>query len=150
MAYVGFARWKPILPGWSLPIVLLALFTYALLRFNFHQTAWAFCLLVGLALPLFRQIRSRACVIASRQIAKYSYGIYLTHPFAIVIGLYLLRGHGMVVRFAAMLGPLILLPLLAYHLIEHPMIRLGSRLAAMIETKYERREMKATFQQPVA
>jgi peptidoglycan/LPS O-acetylase OafA/YrhL len=64
-----------------------------------------------------------------------------THPFAVVIGFYLLRGHSLPVRLLGEFVPLVLFPLLAYHLVEHPMIRLGSRLAARVEKKYEQREL---------
>lgn len=149
MAYVAFGRWKPRLPGWSLPIFLVAMWAIFLYRCNFHR-AWIFCLIVGLGLPLFRQMKSEWVLAPSRQIAKYSYGVYLTHPFAIIIGMYLLRGHSLTVRLLAELGTLIVFPLLAYHLLEHPMIRLGSRLAARAETMYEQREMRQFREEPVA
>jgi peptidoglycan/LPS O-acetylase OafA/YrhL len=141
MAYVAFGRWKPRLPGWMLPPFLLCAWAAFLPHCNFHRVWW-FCLVIGLALPLFRQIKSEAILAPSRQIAKYSYGIYLTHMFALVIGFYLLAGHSLPIRLLGELVPLIVLPVLAYHLLEHPMIRLGSRLAAHAEQRYEQREMK--------
>jgi peptidoglycan/LPS O-acetylase OafA/YrhL len=95
------------------------------------------CLLLGLGLPLFKQIQAQWLVNASHTVAKYSYGIYLTHPFAIVIGIYLFRGHPLWIRLLAEAVPLIVLPVLAYHLLEHPMIRMGSRIAAKAEMRYE-------------
>jgi len=141
MAYIGFGRWKPRLPGWMLAPFLLGMWAIFLPRFNFHR-CWWFCLIIGLALPLFRQIKSQAVLAPSRQVAKYSYGIYLTHPFAIIIGFYLLANHTLPVRLLAEAVALIVFPLLAYHLLEHPMIRLGSRLAAHAEHTYEQRELK--------
>lgn len=149
MAYVAFGRWKPRLPGWALPIFLTAMWALFLYRCNFHKL-WIFCLIVGLGLPLFRQMKSEWILAPSRQIAKYSYGVYLTHPFAIVIGMYLLRGHSLTVRLLAELGPLLVFPVLAYHLLEHPMIRLGSRIAAKAETMYEQREIRQFRNEPVA
>jgi peptidoglycan/LPS O-acetylase OafA/YrhL len=139
MAYVGFGRWKPRFPAWSLPIFLAVVWTAFWYKCDFHK-GWYFCLIVGLTLPLFQQSRSKVVWTPSRIIAKYSYGIYLTHPFALVIGLYLLRDHSWPVRMIGALVPLIALPLLAYQLIEHPLIHVGSRLAAKAETRYERRE----------
>jgi len=149
MAYVAFGRWKPRLPGWLLPVFLLVLWVVFLAHFNFRNS-WIFCLLVGLGLPLFRQMKSEWVLAPSRQIAKYSYGIYLTHPFAIVIGLYLMRGYSLPVRLVGELVPLVAFPVLAYHLVEYPMIRMGSRLAAKAERKYEQREMKMFREEPVA
>ena len=57
--------------------------------------------------------------------ARYSYGVYLIHPFAIVIAIYLLRGQSVPVRVLGEVVPLLVLPVVAYHVLEHPMIRLG-------------------------
>jgi peptidoglycan/LPS O-acetylase OafA/YrhL len=147
MAYVGFGRWQPRLPGWLLPVFLVLAWLVGWYHFTFHR-AWFFCLIIGLALPLFRQMQSEWVLAPSRQIAKYSYGVYLTHPFAIVLGLYLLRGHILAVRLLVEVVPLFVLPVVAYHLLEHPMIRLGSRLAARAETKYEQRETNQLREEP--
>ena len=149
MAYVAFGRWKPILPGWLMPVFLVTAWLVGWYHFTFHR-AWFFCLIIGLGLPLFRQMTSALVLTPSRLIAKYSYGIYLTHSFAIVIGLYLLRGHSLAVRLLGELVPLIVLPVLAYHLLEHPMIRIGSRLAAKAEANYEQHEMHPLREEPVA
>jgi peptidoglycan/LPS O-acetylase OafA/YrhL len=149
MAYIAFGRWKPRLPAWLLPVFLLGMWAAFLPHCNFHH-CWAFCLIIGLALPLFRQFRSKPVLEISRQIAKHSYGVYLTHPFAIVIGLYLLRGFSLPVRILGELVPLIVLPVVAYHALEHPMIRVGSRLAARAEEKYEQREIRSYREVTVA
>jgi peptidoglycan/LPS O-acetylase OafA/YrhL len=136
MAYVGFSRWKPRLPAWMLPVFLAALWAAFLLHANFHR-GWIACLVLGLSLPLFRQIRTPWLIAASHTIAKYSYGVYLMHPFALVIGLYLWRGHGLGTRLLAEVVPLVVLPVIAYHLIEHPMIGAGARLAEHIKKREE-------------
>jgi len=68
--------------------------------------------------------------------------VYLTHPFALVIGLYLLRGHSLALRLSVEAIFLVVLPVLAYHLLEHPLVRIGSRVAARAEKKYEQAELK--------
>jgi peptidoglycan/LPS O-acetylase OafA/YrhL len=141
MAYVGFAKWKPRLPGWLLPLFVLALGLFTLRGMNFHR-AWYFCLALGLAIPAFEEVNARWLIASSRVLARYSYGVYLTHPFAIVIGLYLLAGYSLAVRVLGLMAPLLILPVLAYHLIEHPMILLGSRLAARTEAAYEQAAMQ--------
>jgi peptidoglycan/LPS O-acetylase OafA/YrhL len=134
MAYVGFSRWKSRFSAWMLPVFLAALWAAFLLHANYHR-AWIACLILGLGLPLFRQIKAPWLIATSHTIAKYSYGVYLMHPFALVIGLYLLRGHGIGVRLLAEAVPLAVLPVIAYHLIEHPMIRVGGRLATRMEQR---------------
>jgi len=145
MAYVGFGRWRPRLPGWLLAVFLVALWTAFLLRANFH-TGWFACLALGFALPMFRQMRPKWVTEPSRIVAKYSYGIYLTHPFAIVVGMYLLRGHSLAVQLLAEAVPLVLLPVAAYHLLEHPLIKVGARLARHAEERYEQHEL-ASFRE---
>jgi peptidoglycan/LPS O-acetylase OafA/YrhL len=140
MAYVGFGRWEPRLPGWMLPLFLLTMWSIFLYRFDYHR-GWFFCIIVGLTLPLFHQMRSNWVRGASRVIARYSYGVYLMHPFAIVIGMYLLRGRSLPVQLVGELIPLVVLPVVAYHVLEHPMIRVGSRLAARAEGWHERHEL---------
>jgi peptidoglycan/LPS O-acetylase OafA/YrhL len=141
IAYVGFGRWRPRLPAWMLAVFLGVLWAAFLLHANFH-TGWYACLLLGLGLPMFRQMHADWVIVPSRIIAKYSYGVYLTHPFAIVIGMYLLRGHSLGVRLLAEIVPLVALPVVAYHLLEHPMIRVGSRLATRAEKRYEQHELE--------
>jgi peptidoglycan/LPS O-acetylase OafA/YrhL len=136
MAYVGFGRWKSRLPAWMLPIFLAGLWVAFLLHANFH-CAWISCVLLGLGLPLFRQIEAPWLIAASRTVAKYSYGVYLMHPFALVIGLYLLRDHSLGVRLLGEAVPLVMLPVMAYHLIEYPMIRMGARLTARVVQREE-------------
>jgi peptidoglycan/LPS O-acetylase OafA/YrhL len=146
IAYVGFGRWTPRFPFWLLPLFLVAIWIAFLFRANFHH-GWYACLLVGLALPMFRQMRAEWAIVPSRIIAKYSYGIYLTHPFAIVVGMYLLRGHSLWVRLLGEAVPLVVLPVLAFHFLEHPLIKVGSRLAARAERRYEQYELES-FREP--
>jgi peptidoglycan/LPS O-acetylase OafA/YrhL len=142
MAYVGFSKWRPRIPAWPLPVFLAVLWIGFLLHANFHR-GWMVCLLLGLGLPMFRQMRAEWVIVPSQIIAKYSYGVYLTHPFAIVIGMYLLRGHSLGVRLLAEVVSLVVLPVVAYHLLEHPMIRIGSRLARRAEKRYEQHELES-------
>jgi peptidoglycan/LPS O-acetylase OafA/YrhL len=87
-------------------------------------------------------MRTQWVIVLSRIIAKYSYGVYLTHPFAIVIGMYLLRGHSLWVQLLAEAVALVALPVIAYHLLEHPMIRVGARLASRAENRYGQHELE--------
>lgn len=142
MAYVGFGRWRPRLPGWLLPLFLIALWVAFLLHANFHR-GWITCQSLGLGLPMFRQMRAEWVIVPSRIIAKYSYGVYLTHPFAIVVGMYLLRGHSLWLQLLVEGVLLVTLPTVAYHLLGHPMIMLGARLARGAEKRYEQHELKS-------
>jgi peptidoglycan/LPS O-acetylase OafA/YrhL len=84
-----------------------------------------FCLAIGLAVPRFNDLQSRWVVIPSKQIARYSYGIYLSHPAAIAVALKFTGP----TRWIMLSVLAVLLPILAYHLIEDPLIQLGKRIA---------------------
>ncbi|HEY0309508.1 MAG TPA: hypothetical protein VGB94_15195, partial [Acidobacteriaceae bacterium] len=89
-----------------------------------------------------RQIKSELVLAPSRVITRYSYSVYLTHPFALMIGLHLLRGHSLALRLMACVIGLVVFPVAAYHLLEHPLNRIGARLAARAEKRYEQLEWK--------
>jgi peptidoglycan/LPS O-acetylase OafA/YrhL len=78
--------------------------------------------MVGLTLPGIRETQSRVRHLAAL-IAKYSYGIYLTH----VVALWL----GSVVWDSVTLTVLLVvaLPVVAYHAVEAPLITIGGRVA---------------------
>jgi peptidoglycan/LPS O-acetylase OafA/YrhL len=96
---------------------------------------WALCLVLGLMLPFFRQIQSKAIRTISNRIATYSYGIYVSHQFCIWLALGVLAARPLWFRFGLLSVLLILLPVILYHGIEKPMIRVGIRLAARGRTK---------------
>ncbi len=144
IAYVGFGKWRPRLPAMLLLPALVVLVT-AFLAHPSSRTAWVFCLSLGLLLPVIKDLREPWILRASHEVAKYSYGVYLSHPFAIVLGLYVLRGQSLAIQLSVEFASIILLSVAAYHLIEYPLIRLGSRVAAHVEQRYKRKESKASF-----
>jgi len=103
--------------------------------------AFGFCL--GLAIPLFREIQWSAVTTASRIIARYSYGIYLTHfpimlfvmsdrrypQFKVIHQLPHLKHYARPVDTALVLVLTAVASLALYHLIENPGIRLGQKVA---------------------
>jgi peptidoglycan/LPS O-acetylase OafA/YrhL len=140
VAYIGFGRRKPNLPSWLLPTGLIVVGSIFLLRPGF-RAAWFLCLLIGFTLPSFRQIRSHAIKRASHIVAKYSYGIYLSHPFALVLGIYLLPHSPLLLQVVIVISATAIFSVAAYHLLELPMMQMGSRLAARAEARYEQRDL---------
>lgn len=119
MAYWLFRKRLQWLPGWGVPI-LIGLLTVAYLAHpSLTLPAFATCLTLGLTIPLFRQISNPAVNKVTFQLAKYSYGIYLSHSLLLVwmpltwknVPLYLL-----LVATASVAS---------YHAVEEPLIRLG-------------------------
>ena len=123
------------LPAWGFPVFLLTLVTYDFFTGNFRHSWW-FCLVLGLCIPLFKDMTAKPIRLVSHYIAKYSYGIYLSHISAIVVSAHLLRHHSFVLRTAVFLLLLCTMPILLYHTVEEPMIRLGARLARRIKSAH--------------
>lgn len=94
------------------------------------RTGWALCLMLGLCLPFFAEISNPGLRTVSHWIATYSYGIYLSHPFAIWIGFGVMAGAPLWLRIPVLVALLIGLPVLLYRAVERPMIQIGVSLAS--------------------
>ena len=115
------------------PFVLLLIVAYAM---NPHTgTGWALCLLLGFAIPFFGEIRTPWLRVISNRIATYSYGIYLSHQFCIWFVDGPLSAFPLWSRIIVLGAMLIALPILLYHAIERPMIKVGARLADKLEPR---------------
>jgi len=90
---------------------------------------WVFCMLFGLLVPCFSEIHSPAVGRASENIAKYSYGVYLTHSLAMWIAFVRLAAWPLAARWAVFVPLAVAAPVVAYHGLEEPLIRAGRRLA---------------------
>jgi peptidoglycan/LPS O-acetylase OafA/YrhL len=92
-----------------------------------HWLQWGYCLVIALAIPFVRELPAARF---AKTIAKYSYGIYLLHMPALAVGLVTLRHAPLFVQWAVSGFLIVVLPVIAFHLIEEPGIKLGVRLAA--------------------
>ena len=138
MAYVLFQRTHPRLPAWLFPVFLFSILGAFMVDPGVkHQ--WPACLVLGLGLPFFRQISAAPLIRVSHEVAKYSYGIYLTHSFGLVIGFYLLRGRPVWLQIFSTLLSTAVFSVIAYHALEKPLIDVGARLALRAEKRYEQR-----------
>ncbi|HVG27205.1 MAG TPA: acyltransferase [Acidobacteriaceae bacterium] len=134
IAFVGFSRWRPHLPGW-LFLVFLAVILYVGGSANNWHLAVFPCLALGLLLPMFHQLRPSPLTRAAWFISRYSYGLYLMHPLSLVLAFYLCANRSHALQWTVLFGSLLLLSVAAYHLIEAPGIRLGSRLARRVAAR---------------
>jgi peptidoglycan/LPS O-acetylase OafA/YrhL len=131
IAYAGFLRRRPVLPSWTLPLLLVVLF----IGYMFHHEVradWIACLVIALVLPVIRELQTAWLARLLRKVAMYSYGLYLFHPFSIVLGMYLLAGRPLAQQLAVEFVSLAVFAFVGYHSIEAPMIRLGARVAARL------------------
>jgi peptidoglycan/LPS O-acetylase OafA/YrhL len=127
------ARYRPRLAAAWWPVTMLAVspLWMASSRQDNMFYRWAFCLALGLAIPCFKEIASKPVNTASKLIARYSYGIYLTHCSAMWIAF---RACARVPALLQWMLFAILAagaPVLLYHAVENPMIRVGSSLTAI-------------------
>jgi peptidoglycan/LPS O-acetylase OafA/YrhL len=139
MAYVLFAHLKPRFPAWTFPLYIVLLLIF-FMHFSRVAAAWPTCLALGLGLPLFRQITVKPFRRVCHELAKYSYGIYLGHVFAVGIVFYTLKDFGFWLKLPLEFALIAIFAFLGYHLVERPMIKLGTKLAAKAELRYEQHQ----------
>ena len=119
---------------WPVALAMVSCVWFAASREFDMYFRWAFCLLLGLAIPFFYEIPNKWLGAACKTIAKYSYGIYLTHLFTMSISFVIIRNP--VLQWSAFVALAILLPIIAYHLIEDPGIKLGRWIAARLSEPF--------------
>jgi peptidoglycan/LPS O-acetylase OafA/YrhL len=119
------------LPSWTWPLVLFAAIGFYEL-FNptveHPQTGWPVAIFLGVVIPFVREIPESVYHRATKTIAKYSYGIYLTHGMALWAAFDLIGGLSEPARWAIFALLFVMLPWIAYTFIEAPGIALGQRL----------------------
>jgi peptidoglycan/LPS O-acetylase OafA/YrhL len=132
-------------PGWLWPVAIAAL-SCVWMRSNERYLLLFIAGLgmsLGLAIPLFREIQSKAIRRASQLVARYSYGIYLSHfPvmlyvmnsdkyhwFKVIPPMPTIRHYGGPIQALLVVIFTCAVSLVLYHGIEEPGIRLGRRVA---------------------
>jgi hypothetical protein len=123
------------LKAWIWPFALAGMIVLWALWGN-HRQVWnrgLFCIGIGLLLPYFSDLKSKWITIPAKKISKYSYGIYISHPLAINLAM---QNHGLM-RWTILIGLLIFIPVIAFHALEDPLIRLGKRVADRIRIKQD-------------
>ena len=90
---------------------------------------WAFCLALGFTIPWFREIPWKPVRVASKVVAKYSYGIYLSHFAIMELAFRTLANQPAIVQWTVFVALAVTVPVLLFHLIEQPMINVGRRFA---------------------
>lgn len=156
-AFLKFTRFVPcFLPGivayklWRLPKFLpasvwplfLALSCAAFLWNSGSQpiqAGWFICLAIGAGVSFFREAPNNWLARLAQQIARYSYGIYLLHYFAIWVGFVVCRRSNIAVQIAVFIAALCSFSVLLYHVVEAPLIAIGLQIAE----KWRRRSRAA-------
>jgi peptidoglycan/LPS O-acetylase OafA/YrhL len=130
---------RPSLPSWLWPITLALVIT--LWKFfggsefleEVHH-AWLFALVLGVLVTQFRDITSAPFVRAAHEVAKYSYGIYLSHVAIFWFAIVWMSRYPVPLRILAGTALSVLVPVILYHAVEKPFIRLGASAARPFQT----------------
>lgn len=136
LGYCLAGRWQARWPFWVFAAALWALslgfitIASALGSGRFKPLMWTACLLAGLLIPLCRETKNTRVAQVSKWIARYSYGIYLAHIPVLWLVAYQLQGIPAALQLTLLVILLVAVPVVAYHGIEAPLIRVGTRIAA--------------------
>ncbi len=120
--------------GWFPLLVMAAGATYVIARQvveyeSIFIAAYAASLVLGLGLPLFQDLPESFLTRSCHYVAKYSYGIYLSHIPLMWIVRVPMAGANPLLRLAFLTVTSVAVPVLLFHLLEDPLIRVGKRLA---------------------
>lgn len=127
---------SPKIPAWAWPVTLVSM---CLIHASTHQSDWdryVFTLSLGVVVPMFKELKSSSFNFTTLQVSKYSYGIYLTHFAAIYLAFDLCGQKSMGIQIPMFIALLIGVPIIAYHLIEQPMINLGKCIVSKERNKH--------------
>ncbi|MGH7978113.1 MAG: acyltransferase family protein [Limisphaerales bacterium] len=131
IAYKFMSRPGIKMPSFVWPMALAAI-TALYLRFPSALHGAVCCLLLGLIIPHFAQMSKIGGAKIAQLIARYSYGIYLTHFICIWLAFQAFGGLSRLEQWSFFLMLLFLVPVTLYHLIEAPMIHVGRRVASRL------------------
>lgn len=119
-------RW----PAWALPLVLLAAWLVYEVVGAWSQTVGSYlpCLAVGLLVPFVRESQWPRLNAVYQTVAKYSYGVYMVH--VPVLALTFAAPVPAALRVPIFLAGTWALSVLAYRLIEEPMVLAGKAITS--------------------
>jgi len=127
MAYCRYGstpRWP-----WAIwPAAIIALGVVYCLFQGLIPCEWLACTALGLLVPMFHPAPGKLLSKASGLVARYSYGIYLSHVPLLWLCFQKLTALPVVARWLLFVALICSLPIGLYHMIEEPMIRLGKTL----------------------
>ena len=128
LAYCGYGS-RLRLPWWLWPMVIAV---FGVIYWGTGQNVyceWVGCMSLGLLVPVFQQARNRAITKAAGLVARYSFGIYVSHAPLLWLCFKRLAGLSVVARWLLFAALICTAPIALYHLIEEPMIRVGKAVS---------------------
>lgn len=134
-ALLKMVRQSP-LPAWSWPLVVVAVVA---LLVAVGATAgrpvlgWFGCVIVAACIPLVGEMGPSLLTRIAKNVAKYSYGVYLLHDPAIKLVFGTGSATPSILQWGVYLSLVAGLPIVAYYGIERPGIRLGKAVAKRLD-----------------
>jgi peptidoglycan/LPS O-acetylase OafA/YrhL len=130
---VAYKLWRRprLLPGFLWPVFLLVCCVVFVLFSGSQpiQTGWFVCFGIGLGGCLFRELNENFVTRLARGIARYSYGVYLLHYFAIWFGFVFCRNLNFGLQIAIFAATLASFAIFLYHTVESPLIARGVKFS---------------------
>ena len=130
IAFVLPSNYRARLKNWPSLIAFLAS-SGAYEAFDVHRRGWVSCLIIGLAIPHFRETPVRIVRGVAAYIVNYSYGIYLFHLIAIYFCFKYLHVP-MILKVIGAVAATVIASVISFHLIEAPLVRCGQRLGRCV------------------
>lgn len=112
------------------------------------QTGWFICFAIGVGVSLFREAPANRLTRLTERIARYSYGIYVLHYFAIWVGFVVCRRWNIGLQVAVFVAVLCSLSFVLYHVVEAPLITAGVQIAAKLTRRSRLPERKVYAAEP--
>jgi peptidoglycan/LPS O-acetylase OafA/YrhL len=119
------------LPTYLWPLTPAAITVFYLKGPSDHR-AWYSCLILGIAIPQFQEMKSPIICKTFQIVARYSYGIYLTHFICIWLAFEAVGSISGWLRWVILLITVSVFPYLLYHWVEKPMIARGEKVATAL------------------
>lgn len=133
------ARPRMAARAWPIIVLLVVLgspFLRSAMLTGFRR-GWLVAFVIAAFIPLVRELSESAFTRSAHVIAKYSYGIYLSHIPVLDIAVRSMQQEPLWVRALAATAGLVFLPFLLYHTVEQPMIQVGSGVASRLSRRPE-------------
>jgi peptidoglycan/LPS O-acetylase OafA/YrhL len=103
-----------------------------------YWIGWLLCAVLGLGINLFRDSMSPVVNRLANKLALYSYGLYLLHMPVLYLVFRVWHTDSVILACALYFSLSLLLSIVAYHLLENPLIDVGRRLSGLVNPPIER------------
>jgi peptidoglycan/LPS O-acetylase OafA/YrhL len=135
LAYAISRKYRPVLNAWVWPatLLVLAIVFSGIVIPPPGSADWLAALVLGGVVPFVREWTGSGVVRrCAHEVAKYSYGIYVSHTPIIWLSFFLMAEIAWPAQWMTFLTLSVAVPVLLFHSLEQPFISLGARLADRI------------------